>query len=266
MKSWELLGEEPLTPDQDHLPGAQLKSKREEKGLSIEKVAETLHLHPRQIVALESDDYSVFSAPIFVVGYMRNYARLLGIDPEPLLSNLGHQAAKTPEVQTEPVVATPRQWLPSQSSALIGLLAVVVILLATWALNRGPSATAPEGADVSMATVPEETDSAISASDPQATTEQEAVPQEPATRATGELVLRFSGDSWVEVTDADGKRLVGRMGRKDEELKLRGPLPLSVLLGNALNVRVEYNGEPYRDIPISRQNVASFKLGQPAND
>lgn len=95
---------------------------------------------------------------------------------------------------------------------------------------------------------------------PEAATDEAAVP---AAAPTAELVLRFSGLSWVEITDAAGERLAVRMGRAGDVLELAGIPPFEVLLGNAPNVHLEYNGKPYTDIPASRQNVASFTLGAP---
>jgi cytoskeleton protein RodZ len=76
-----------------------------------------------------------------------------------------------------------------------------------------------------------------------------------------ELVLRFSGESWVEIADVTGRRMAYRMGNAADVLRLRGLAPFDILLGNAPNVSIEYNGKPYTNIPISRTNVASFRLG-----
>lgn len=65
--------------------GATLSAAREQRHLSIEDVSNHLRLSPRQIMALENDDFSVLPEPMITRGFIRNYARLLEINPEPLI-------------------------------------------------------------------------------------------------------------------------------------------------------------------------------------
>lgn len=66
-------------------PGAQLRRAREARGESIHEVAFALKLAPRQIEALEQEDFGALPGTAFVRGFMRNYARYLGLDATPLL-------------------------------------------------------------------------------------------------------------------------------------------------------------------------------------
>lgn len=68
-------------------PGESLATAREEAGLSIENVASQLHISPRRVVALEENDYEELPEPPYVRGYIRNYAQILDIDPEPLVES-----------------------------------------------------------------------------------------------------------------------------------------------------------------------------------
>lgn len=61
-------------------PGSQLRKARERKGLEQSKIAAQLHLSQDMIKALEWDDYEKLPAAVFVQGYLKNYARLLGVD------------------------------------------------------------------------------------------------------------------------------------------------------------------------------------------
>src|SRR5690606_19882097 len=65
--------------------GAVLSAAREQRHWSIEDVSNHLRLSPRQIMALESDDFSSLPEPMITRGYIRNYARLLEINAEPLI-------------------------------------------------------------------------------------------------------------------------------------------------------------------------------------
>jgi cytoskeleton protein RodZ len=66
-------------------PGRYLLKARENKKLRIEDVAFELRLVPSQVVALEEDDYSSMPEVTYVRGYLRNYARLLGLSPDEIL-------------------------------------------------------------------------------------------------------------------------------------------------------------------------------------
>jgi len=66
-----------------------LRAARLARGLERERVASMLHLGERLIEALEDEDYSKLPGPVFVRGYIRNYARLLGIEEQPILDAYG---------------------------------------------------------------------------------------------------------------------------------------------------------------------------------
>ncbi len=65
--------------------GHRFKTARDEKNLSIEDVARELHLGKKIILALESEDHTQLPAAAFVCGYIRNYAKFLKIQAEPLI-------------------------------------------------------------------------------------------------------------------------------------------------------------------------------------
>lgn len=65
--------------------GELLSEKREEKGLSIEDVSNRLRLSVRQVKALEGNDFDAFPEAMMMRGFLRNYARFLEMDPEPLM-------------------------------------------------------------------------------------------------------------------------------------------------------------------------------------
>lgn len=67
-------------------PGATLAEKRMQLNYSVEYVADKLHLRVRVIELLEQDDYVSMPEPVFIKGYIRAYAKLLGIKSEPLLT------------------------------------------------------------------------------------------------------------------------------------------------------------------------------------
>jgi cytoskeleton protein RodZ len=65
--------------------GAALLKERRRQGLSLGDISRQLKLSVRQVEALERDDYSAYKGPVFIHGFIRNYAKLLGLEPEPLI-------------------------------------------------------------------------------------------------------------------------------------------------------------------------------------
>jgi len=68
--------------------GARLAMQRQSAGLGVTDVAAQLRLHPNQVRAIEQEDLARLPAPAYIRGFVRSYARMLKIDPSPLLSDL----------------------------------------------------------------------------------------------------------------------------------------------------------------------------------
>jgi len=68
--------------------GSRLRLAREAKGLSISEVAETLKLGAGQVEALENNRWNALPGLTFIRGFVRNYGRLVGLDPEQLMQEL----------------------------------------------------------------------------------------------------------------------------------------------------------------------------------
>ena len=66
--------------------GHILREARENKGLSLEDAQAHTRINARYLTALENGQYSALPTPVHVRGFLRNYARVLGLDPQPLLS------------------------------------------------------------------------------------------------------------------------------------------------------------------------------------
>jgi cytoskeleton protein RodZ len=80
--------------------GARLRAAREAAGLSLDQVAQQLKLAPRQVKALEDENFGELPGRTFSRGFVRNYARLLNLDPEDLLLHL-------PDVAHAPALGSP---------------------------------------------------------------------------------------------------------------------------------------------------------------
>ena len=82
-------------------PGAVLRVEREKRGYSVDDVATALKLAPRQVVAIEADDFDALRGQTFARGFVRNYARLFQLDPEPLMARI-KSSAPSVNISLEP--------------------------------------------------------------------------------------------------------------------------------------------------------------------
>lgn len=82
--------------------GAQLTAWREERGWTVEQVANQLNLASRQIQALEEDNYAALPGMVIVRGFIRSYAKVLRVDPAPIL-------AAIKEDKAEPAILPPER-------------------------------------------------------------------------------------------------------------------------------------------------------------
>lgn len=76
-----------------------------------------------------------------------------------------------------------------------------------------------------------------------------------------ELVLEFNADSWVDISDAQGQRLVYRMVKAGDRRVVSGTPPFKLTLGNAPEIDLYNNGVKVDLIPYTRGKVAKFRLG-----
>lgn len=73
-------------------PGVLLAAERERQGLSRADIAQRLHMSAWQVEALESGDYERLPRGTFLRGFVRNYAKMLGLDPEACVAALATDA------------------------------------------------------------------------------------------------------------------------------------------------------------------------------
>lgn len=113
-------------------PGAHLRKVREEANMSIDKVASALMLHPHTVETLEADAYERLPAPAFVRGYLRGYARVLGLPSRPILDMFDRQGFEPPPLT--PDVTESQQAHTSDTAVRLVTYAVAVVLVVLVAL------------------------------------------------------------------------------------------------------------------------------------
>ena len=105
--------------------GTMLRDAREQLGLSVADVAAQTKFAPRQIEALEADDFKNLPETAFLRGFVRSYAKILNLDAETLLEALPQAKAPTAEL----IPASVDVPFPKDNSAQKNLLMLVAALL-----------------------------------------------------------------------------------------------------------------------------------------
>src|SRR3954467_11701639 len=76
-----------VTPKaQPQTPGQTLRRAREQRNLTLQQIADELHLDMRLVQSLESDDFFSLGAPVYAKGYLRKYALLVGLAADEIIS------------------------------------------------------------------------------------------------------------------------------------------------------------------------------------
>ena len=133
--------------------GSKLKAAREAAGLSLDAVAQQLKLAPRQVKALEDDDWQRLPGRTFARGFARNYARFVRLDPDAVLALL--PGPDTTPALERPALAASRRPMgeipiervskPSMLRWLIPLLLVgVVAAIAYYEFSRSKLRLLPD--------------------------------------------------------------------------------------------------------------------------
>jgi len=278
-------------------PGALLRRERERQALSVQQTAEDLHLDPWVIEAIESNRFQVLGAPVYAKGHLRKYAACLGLSVEDVIAR--YEALHDRPVETDPIPATVAAPIPQlrRSSKLPVRTAATLVVIAgvAWvAVETFPAVSdflqarfARSTVEVPVTEIPEP----VTAVDPPASrqvmpaTSEQLIPNpaalpaeegalssttpaspaapEPAPAAGESISLRleFSGESWTEVVDAAGRRLMFAMGTPGQARTLTGVPPLQVTLGVASAVSAQVNGRQVVIPEREESDSSRFTIG-----
>lgn len=118
-------------------PGEHLRTARRSTGQSVAEVAAKLHLDPKTVRHIEADEYTALPAPAFVRGYLRSYARILGIPPGPVIEAYDRNGFEPPALTPEAVNQTTTEGgdFPVRLVTHV-VIAVLFALLIVWWHNQ----------------------------------------------------------------------------------------------------------------------------------
>lgn len=244
--------------------GELLAEARRDQQISVLEVAKELHLDEHKVRALERNEFEVLGAPVFAKGHLRKYSQLVGVDESDVFADY---YAMTRADGMPPIVSrrkkirhemSPGPWLAVAAALLVGaaaywwFVARVENTVVTTPPPTDPVLPEPaqdEGVDTTTESVPAEELPAeeLPAEEPDVTAEPVEQVDDVVDVPSDQLrvSLSFSGDCWTEVSDADGRQLFFSMGKEGQNVELNGKAPITALFGNADNVSVIVNDNPY---------------------
>lgn len=276
------------------LPGERLAARRGELRWSVEEAASKLKLAPRQIVALEANDFASLPGMAIVRGFIRSYAKLLELDPAPLVEMISNEPnpAFDPMVLRRPLPAVtfPGRRYSSgvrhrgnSARRMTGIAALVVVFLLMFAfagrqmgwLTELPffhaadtESSAAVDEVVIAEPVPEPAAAAPAGTAPNSAVATAAV----ASSATPALVpnalldplnaleIKLREDTWVEISNQNGVKLISRLMRAGTTEKFEVKEPVVLVIGNATGVDVRLRGQSLNLKSGARDNVAKLNI------
>jgi len=262
---------EPVAPSVEVGPGQMLAQLRGEHKLSVADVAQRLKYGARQIEALEGEEFDKLPGATFVRGMVRGYARLLDTDPQRLLDALDQRYVPG-EIDLDlrnkgiPFVRSGRRGTRTYLALSILVFIVVAGILYEWRTgtfpwaqfgqNRAPQEPSKPRPVETPAVLPPEAPATVPSAPAQTAVAQ---PQQ-APLSEGRIQLQFGSQSWVEIREQDGRTLMSQLNSPGTRSVVVGRPPLSLVIGNAADVRLVYNDKPVDLKPYIQIEVARLTL------
>ena len=264
--------------------GTWLRQQRVVREIELREIAETSKISIRYLRALEEDRFEILPAPVFAKGFLRQYAKYVGLDPEEVVNFF---ISALEETRQEDTPTHPRRKAESRSfwtylglffllaALMLGAVWLVSYLKQTSFSSTEPGTNTPSAAAISETAADPAPDVSTPAREDGAATPPETVPPANAEEALGGdeapadpepeavdpsesaaepvaasseaplvLTLDFSGDCWIEVV-ADGQRRLAEMRVQGESLQILAEREVEMKIGDISVVEIEVNGRPY---------------------
>jgi cytoskeletal protein RodZ len=267
--------------------GDWLRRQRELREISLRDIAERTKISLRYLEAMEQDRFDLLPAPLFAKGFLREYARYVGLSPDDVVNH--YLSVHHPEeladpkddtkVRSRPKPVDPgqppvrRSWSWGLLLALAGLILLVLVALAAYFAERRHDEPVNVGQAPPMSAPPQ-----LVAPRP----DQLAVPASASARSNTppppsapiQVSLDFSKDCWVAAVIDGGKRRFAELRVQGESLPLEAEKSIVLTLGDVGAVDVQVNGYPLelngkegdvvKDLTIDLSTVEALKAKKEA--
>jgi cytoskeleton protein RodZ len=258
--------------------GDRLRREREMRGITLDEITESTKVSRRHLEALEGEHFDQLPGGVFNKGFVRAYARFLGINEDQAIADYSAASNELPEPENKfplDIHAKPNPDLNPKRSHLplvfaVAALVGVLVGYAFWAKSKPHStdraetttaqssptasetpanASTPAAAPAASTAASEPKPRAVEHTPAAATTPANSQQQAPAAAVADKSEKTFSvsvkarEDSWVSIV-ADGKSVMQRVLSADKHKKIKAGKVLVLRTGNAGGIEVSFNGKP----------------------
>jgi hypothetical protein len=254
--------------------GADLRKARIARQRSIEDISRSTKISSSVLRAIENDDFGKVPGGLFTRGYLRAYARDVGLEPEEMVRRYraAYEAPEPP--QDIERAASPPAWSPSKLTdpedeaartrrgQIVELGVILVVVAACFAFLRQPQPSSPSAPPTAEA--PAAAPATLDV--PVATSGRNAAPQSEL-----KVDLHPQGPCWVEAT-ADGERVVAKLMNAGDRQAITVRENLTLRIGDPAAFAFSINGVPGRPfgragqpetVQINRRNYETFLQPRP---
>ena len=232
--------------------GEELRREREIRGISLKEIADATKISKRFLDALERNDHKTLPAPVFTRGFVREYARYVGLNAEEMVNRYNFAASRDDRIEKPPQVEKyaqtpvrdiapkpqPKRGIPPVYARVDrNLMAVALIVaalsgVAYWAVKHRQAT--PE-AETSTAIEPVSSTAAI----PPPLPETKPAQQDDSRL---HLAVEVLDNAWVTL-EADGKTVVNAEMARGERRNFEASEAFRFrTIGNAAGIRLTLNG------------------------
>jgi cytoskeleton protein RodZ len=269
--------------------GARLHKAREIAAISVNEVADELHLDRDIILAMEAEDFAVLGAPVFVKGHLRSYARLLNLPEDEIVGSYHGSEPEHDEFRTRSAQTVVKSGANLSNFVLMVILTIIVLIGVIYFvagdeeveqqdfIEIPPAATQLEQAEQEPGEPPDVEREPVIMVQPVAAEESVAAATAPESGPAAEVVqpapqpesqmvslrLEFSAECWVEISDSQRRLLYG-LEKEGVTRVLDGVPPFRLFLGNTEAVALSIEGQSY-EVPRAvrtRNNTARFAINE----
>jgi cytoskeletal protein RodZ len=211
-------------------PGEILRAKRLDKGLSLRDVSEVIKISPSFLEAIENNNLNYLPGGFFKKTFVREYARFLDLDEEYILKAFNLIGN---EIQEKEIISK-REGIRKQKLYFIfSVFAIILILSLVILYPKNSGQRKEKFNEYSTTNLP------ISE-----TERTEEVKKEPDKL---EIVIKAVEDTWIDAS-LDGNKILYRIIKKGEEIKLKGREVLFNVIGKPEGIILFINGK--ESIPL----------------
>lgn len=248
--------------------GQELKRQREIRGISLKEIADVTKISRRFLEAIEKNDLDTLPAPVFTRGFIREYARYVGLDPSEMVAGYMESvrrreaAEEAAEPTLEHPIAAPSaprtEEKPPQAKTIWSIIAIVALLVVVVIFFARRDATDEAERAVPDVTATQTATATVAPAEAPADAPQQPLGEELTMR------IRAAEDSWVDLV-ADGETAVNQVipAGSEEVVTARDRFEFRTI-GNAGGIEITIDGTAMPSLGASGEVVRNVVFDREA--